>query len=145
MTVQGIPVGGYQTVGQIVPTNEAKFQQNQNAMEIAVELLSTHTPGGAVVDQKNHFVGFISEFDLLHALEDGKDLNELAAKDVMVKDRISIKDSTPIKEAIKIMEEKRLLNLPVERNGEVAYTVTRHDLLRARVGLGLGAELGGGD
>ena len=63
----------------------------------------------------------------------------------MVKERISIADSTPIKEAVKIMEEKRLLNLPVERNGEIAYTVTRHDLLRAWVGLGLGGEFKGGD
>ncbi len=61
----------------------------------------------------------------------------------MVKDRISIRDSTSIKEAIQIMEDKRLLNLPVERDGEVAYTVTRHDLLRAWVGLGLGGEFGG--
>jgi len=145
MTVQGIPEGGYQTVGQIVPTNEVKFREQQNGMEVAVELLSTHTPGGVVIDDQNHFVGFISEFDLLHALEEGKDLNKLTAKDVMAKDRISITDSTSIKDAIKVMEEKRLLNLPVERDGEVAYTITRHDLLRARVGLGLGAELKGED
>ena len=75
MTVQGIPVGGFKTVGQIVPTNDLKFRENQNGMAVAVELLSTHTPGGAVVDDKNHFVGFISEFDLLRALEAGKDLN----------------------------------------------------------------------
>ena len=145
MTVQGIPEGGYQTVGQIVPTNEVKFREQQNGMEVAVELLSTHTPGGVVIDDQNHFVGFISEFDLLHALEEGKDLNKLTAKDVMAKDRISITDSTSIKDAIKVMEEKRLLNLPVERDGEVAYTITRHDLLRARVKLGLGGELRGED
>jgi CBS domain-containing protein len=143
MTIQGTPAGGFNTVGQIVPTNDVKFRKTQNAMEVALELLSTHTPGGPVIDENKRFVGFISEFDLLRALEAGKDLNELTAEDIMVKDHISIKDSTPIREAVKIMEEKRLLNLPVERGGEVAYTVTRHDLLRARVGLGLGAELGG--
>lgn len=145
MTVQGIPVGGFKTVGQIVPTNDVKFRENQNGMAVAVELLSTHTPGGAVVDDKNHFVGFISEFDLLRALEAGKDLNNITANEIMVKERISIADSTSIKEAVKIMEEKRLLNLPVERDGKVAYTITRHDLLRAWVGLGLGGEFKGGD
>lgn len=143
MSVQGIPIDGLKTVGQIVPTNEVKFRQNQNAMAVAVELLSAHTPGGAVVDEKNHFVGFISEFDLLRALEDGRDLNNLTADEIMVKDRISITDFTPIKEAVKIMEDKRLLNLPVERDGKVAYTITRHDLLRAWVGLGLGGEYKG--
>ncbi|MDH4362357.1 MAG: CBS domain-containing protein [Nitrospirota bacterium] len=143
MTVQGTPAGGLNLVGQIVPTNDVKFRKKQNAMEVAVELLSTHTPGGPVIDDNKRFVGFISEFDLLRALEAGKDLNELTAQDIMVRDHISIKDSTSIREAVKIMEAKRLLNLPVERDGEVAYTVTRHDLLRAWVGLGLGAELGG--
>jgi len=143
MTVQGVPAGGLKTVGQIVPTNDLKFQKQQNAMEVAVELLSSHTPGGPVIDGNKRFVGFISEFDLLRALEAGKDLNEMTAEDVMVKDHISIDDSTFIREAVKIMEEKRLLNLPVERGGEFAYTVTRHDLLRAWVGLGLGGEFGG--
>lgn len=145
MTVQGIPEGGFKNVGQIVPTNEAKFREKQIGMEVAIELLSTHTPGGAVVDDNNHFIGFISEFDLLHAIEAGKDLNTLTAKEIMTKNPISITESTSIAEAIKIMEDKHLLNLPVERNGKVAYTLTRHDLLRARVGLGLGGELRGED
>jgi CBS domain-containing protein len=145
MTVQGTPVGGLKTVGQIVPTNEVKFRKDTNGMHVALELLSQHTPGGAVVDEHNSFVGFVSEYDVLRALEAGKDLNALTAEDIMVKERISITDSTSIKEAVKIMEEKRLLNLPIERNGKVAYTVTRHDLLRAWIGLGLGGEFGGED
>ena len=142
MTVQGIPAGGLKTVGQIVPTNELKFHEKLNALAVAIELLSTHTSGGAVVDGENHFVGFISEFDVLRALEAGKDLNKLKANEIMVKDLISVRDSTSIEEAVKIMEDKRLLNLPVERNGKVAYTITRHDLLRAWIGLGLGPEYG---
>jgi predicted transcriptional regulator len=110
-------------------------------MGIAVELLSTHTPGAPVVDDKNKVIGFISEFDVLRALAAGKDLNKLAAADVMAKDRIVIKDTTTIEEAVRVMEEKRLLNLSVERNGELAYTITRHDLLRAWIGLGLGMEV----
>jgi len=82
---------------------------------------------------------------VLRALEDEKDLTTLTAEDIMVKDRISITDSTSIKEAVNIMEKNRFLNLPVERDGQVAYTVTRHDLLRAWVGLGLGGEFRGDD
>ncbi len=145
MTVQGIPADGLKTVGKIVPTNEVKFRENLSGMEVAVELLSQHTPGGAVVDENNRFVGFISEIDVLRALEDGKDLNAVKAEDIMVKERISITDTTSIKEAVKIMEDNRFLNLPIERNGQVAYTVTRHDLLRAWIGLGLGGEFKGED
>jgi CBS domain-containing protein len=136
----GVPVGGFTTVGQIHATNDLVFQRNQNAMEIAVELLSTHTPGAPVVDGSGEFIGFVSEFDLLRALAAKKDLNQLTAGDVMAKDRIAVTDDTSVDEAVKIMEEKRLLNLPVKVNGKVAYSITRHDLLRAWIGLGVDIE-----
>jgi CBS domain-containing protein len=93
-----------------------------------------------VVDGSGEFVGFVSEFDLLRALDAKKDLNQLTAGDVMAKDRIAVTTETSVDEAVKIMEEKRLLNLPVKVNGKVAYSITRHDLLRAWIGLGVDIE-----
>jgi CBS domain-containing protein len=136
----GVPAGGFKTVGQIRGTNEVIFRRDQNAMGVAVELLTTHTPGAPVVDERGDFIGFISEFDILRALEAAKDLNRLTAEDVMAKDRIAVTDETSIDEAVKLMEEKRLLSLPVKRNGKVSYSITRHDLLRAWIGLGVSIE-----
>ncbi len=136
----GVPVGGFKTVGQIRATNSLVFQRDQNAMGIAVELLTTHMPGAPIVDEGGDFVGFISEFDILRTLEAGKDLNRLTAEDVMAKDRIAVTDETSIDDAVKLMEEKRLLSLPVRKNGKVAYSITRHDLLRAWIGLGVSIE-----
>jgi CBS domain-containing protein len=48
---------------------------------------------------------------------------------------------TPIEEAVKLMEEKRLLILPLERNGKMTHSVTRHELLRALIELGVGMGL----
>lgn len=140
MAIPGVPVGGLKTVGQIVGTNDLVFRTDQNGLAIAVELLSTHTPGAPVVDQKGDFAGFISEFDILRALEANKELSKMTAEQIMAKDRIYVTEQTSIEEAVKLMEEKRLLNLPVKRNGKIAYTITRHDLLRAWIGLGLDIE-----
>ncbi len=93
-----------------------------------------------MVDEQGEFIGFVSEFDILRALEAKKDLNRLTAGDVMAKDRISVTEDTSIDEVVKIMEEKRLLNLPGKINGTVAYSITRHDLLRAWIGLGVDIE-----
>jgi predicted transcriptional regulator len=136
----GVPAGGFKTIGQVRATNDLVFTQKQNAMGIAVELLTTHTPGAPVVDKEGKFAGFISEFDILRALEAGKDLNRLAAEDIMVKERISVTDDTSFDVAVKLMEDKRLINLPIERNGKVVYSITRHDLLRAWIGLGVDIE-----
>jgi CBS domain-containing protein len=136
----GVPAVGFKTVGQVYATNNLVFSQQQNAMGAAVELLTTHTPGAPVVDGEGRFAGFISEFDILRALAAGKDLNRLTANDVMVKDRIAVTDDTSIEEAVKLMEDKRLLNLPIERDGKVIHSLTRHDLLRAWIGLGVDIE-----
>ena len=136
----GVPVGGFKTVGQLHATNNLVFRRNQNAMGVAVELLATHTPGAPVVDERDEFIGFVSEFDILRWLEAKKDLNQLTAEDVMAKEHIAVTNDTSINEAVKIMEEKRLLNLPVKVNGKVAYSITRHDLLRAWIGLGMDIE-----
>ena len=136
----GVPVGGFKTVGQVQATNDLVFGRTHNAMGVAVELLTTHTPGAPVVDDAGQFIGFVSEFDILRALSAEKDLNQLTAGDVMGKDRIAVTDETSIEDALKLMDEKRLLNLPVQRNGKVTHSITRHDILRAWIGLGIDIE-----
>lgn len=139
-SMPGVPAGGLRTIGQIHPTNDLVFRKEQNALGIAVELLTSHTPGAPVVNERSEFVGFISEFDVLRALQAKRDLSRLTAEDIMVRDRIAVTDATTIEEAVKMMEDKRLLNLPVVRNGTVNYSITRHDLLRAWIGLGMDIE-----
>lgn len=136
----GVPAGGLRKVGQIRGTNALILDAAQNGMHVALELLSTHTAGAPVVNTRGEFIGFISEFDVLRALEASKDLSELTAEDIMVPEHISVTPETTIEEAVKTMEEKRLHNLPVTKEGKVAYSVTRHDLLRAWIGLGTSGE-----
>jgi predicted transcriptional regulator len=139
-TLPGVPAGGIRTVGQIRGTNTLILHTGQNGMAVALELLTTHTPGAPVVDEHQKFVGFISEFDVLRALEAGKDLSTVTAEDFMVHDHMAVTAETTIEDAVTTMEEKHLLNLPVIQNGRVTYSVTRHDLLRAWIGLGTTGE-----
>ena len=140
MSVQGIPAGGLKTIGQIVGTNDLRFSTAQNGLAIAVEILSSHISGAPVIDDEGRFIGFISEFDVLGAIESGKHLENTTARNIMNTAHIAVHESTSITDAIKVMKEKHLLHLPVEKNGKVTYSVTRHDLLRARIGLGLDIE-----
>ena len=140
MTMPGTPAGGFKTVGQIDGTNSLRFHAKQNGLAIAVELLSSHTSGAPIVDDTGKFIGFFSEFDLLEAIESGKDLSKVTADQIMNKNHFSADESTPISNAIGLMKEKHLLLLPVIKQGKVAYSVTRHDLLRARIGLGISIE-----
>jgi CBS domain-containing protein len=134
----GVPVGGLNTIGQIDATNTLCFDENRNGMAVGLDLLSTHIAGAPVIDERGRYMGFINEFDVMRALDQGKDLNKLRARDIMRKDHLTVTELTPISEAAKMMEEHHVLSLPVEKAGKVLYSVKRHDLLRARIGLGVG-------
>lgn len=139
-TMEGVPSGGFKTLGEIDATNDLRFHVKRTAMEVALELLAAHASGAPVVDDQGGFMGFVSEFDLLRAIESGKDLNKVTADQLMSTSHFVANESTTIGDAIRIMSEKHLMNIPVVKQGEVAYSVTRHDLLRARIGLGPGIE-----
>jgi CBS domain-containing protein len=113
----------------------------QNGLAIAVELLSTHTAEAPVVDRDGKYLGFINEFDVMKALSLGRELSSLIAEDLMRIGPIAVHSSTTIADAAQRMDEQCVLNLPVEKDGKVVYSVSRHDLLRAWIGLGLGMGL----
>ena len=140
MAIEGVPAGGFRTLGEIDGTNGLRFQPDQTALDIALELLHSHTSGAPIGNKEGNFVGFVSEFDLLGAIESGQDLSKITADKLMNTDHYVADESTTIAAAIQLMKEKHLLNIPVIKAGQVAYSVTRHDLLRARIGLGPGIE-----
>jgi CBS domain-containing protein len=60
-----------------------RFQPQETALAIALELLSSHETGAPIVNDAGRFVGFVSEFDLLGAIESGQDLSKVTADRVM--------------------------------------------------------------
>ena len=58
----------------------------------------------------------------------------------MSKESLLIYDTTPIKEAIRIMEESYAFKLCVEDKGIVTKTCTPHDLLRGYIGVDFGIK-----
>lgn len=136
MTLQGTPEQGFQTVKEIVTTNALCFRADADGVSAAMALLTAHATGAPVVDHNGVLVGFVSELDLLRAMDRGERLGERRVGEIMRKDPISISEDTPLVTASRLLDDYRILVLPVIRDGTVVSSITRHDLLRARVGLG---------
>lgn len=141
MSLHNISIVGLRAVSQVPLTHMLTFRKDQNGLSIAQQLLTSPMAGAPVVDDEGHFIGFISEFDLLSAFESGRDIRQLFAEEIMVQDRIAIQDSTSLVDAVRLMKKHHILVLPVERNGIVIGSVTRQDLVRAWIAEGLGAEV----
>jgi predicted transcriptional regulator len=141
MSLHPIATVGLRSIQQITNLHDLRFHHNQNGLAITVELLTSSLPGAPVVDANGHFIGFISQFDVLSVLEAGGEISQLSAEDIMVQDHIAIPMSATLSEAVKLMKEKHFLVLPVEQDGVIIGCITRQDLLRAWVGLGLGQKV----
>jgi predicted transcriptional regulator len=138
MSLHSIAIAGLRTIDQIPYLHDLRFHRKQNGLAITIELITSSLPGAPVIDDKETFIGFISEFDILTILENGRDVSQLTAEEIMVQDHVAIHESATLSEAVKLMKDQHLLVLPVERNGIIIGCVSRRVLLRAWIGLGFG-------
>lgn len=137
MSLHSIAAAGLRTIRHMTHLHSLSFHTTQNGLSVTIELLGSSLPGAPVMNSEKQYVGFISEFDVLRALESERELSQLTAEDIMVRDHLSVSPSTTIKEAVEMMKMNHILVLPVEEDGTVIGCITRKDLLRAWIGLGL--------
>jgi len=102
------------------------------------KLAKTITEGGfgsvPIVDTDNKVIGIVSEFDLLKAIEEGKDLSKVTAGEIMTKGGISVGPDTPAMEIIHLLQSKHLIRVPVvDAEGKLIGIVARRDILTGYV------------
>lgn len=133
--VEGTPAGGYRFVSDIVATNSRQFKPDESALDVAIEMVSSHTGGAPVVGKDDEFLGFINEGDVIRAMDGGVDLKNATASDIMNTAFIGVKENTTLS-CVARMFEMGFQILPVVQDGKITRSITRHDYLRARLGLG---------
>jgi predicted transcriptional regulator len=133
--VAGNPAEGYHVVGDIVGTTIRQFKLEDSAMDVAIEMVTSHVGGAPVVGEDFEFLGFINEGDIIRAIDKGVDLNQARAQDIMNSAFVGVKEDTSLS-CVARMFEMGFQILPVVQDGKVVRSITRHDLLRAQLGLG---------
>ncbi len=97
------------------------------------QLLSGQFSGLPVVEEDGEVVGVVSEFDLLQALQGGKDLQRLKAEDVMSTPPLCVVEDTPLLHVLKLMIEHRVIRLPVVRSRKLVGMISRPNILSQMV------------
>lgn len=86
-----------------------------------------------VEDHEHRLVGLVTHRNLLRFLAEHGDpesrREEMAVKEIMVKDPISVAPETPTVEAVRIMREHRIGSLPVVRDGRLIGLITETDFI----------------
>lgn len=121
----------YRTVGQMMSTQLLTVRP-EDLVDLAAAMMDweriRHVP---VEDDEGRLVGIVSHRALLRLVVrgNGTDGEEVAVRDIMRRDPVSVTPSTPTLEAIKLMRDKAVGSLPVVEDGKLVGIVTEHDII----------------
>ena len=125
----------FQTVGEIKLGNMIFAKERSSAFDVAAKLLEAHESGMPVIDQSDRVVGFISEQDILQALRGPGRLEEIMVSEIMNPTVVVAEEGATLEDVSKVMEDLQIHRLPVVDGDKLIGTVTRHDLIRAWLGM----------
>jgi CBS domain-containing protein len=97
--------------------------------DLALQLLSGMYSGLPVVDATGAVIGVVTEFDLLAAVRDGKDLQTVRAEEIMGRPPVCVEEDEPLEAVIATMTAHRIIRVPVVRGGKLVGVIARADIL----------------
>jgi len=97
--------------------------------DLASQLLSGMYSGLPVVDTDGTVIGVVTEFDLLKALQDGKDLQTVKAGEIMGRPPVCVEEDDAIETVIAKMTTHHIIRVPVVRGGKLVGVIARADIL----------------
>jgi CBS domain-containing protein len=70
----------------------------------------------------------VTEFDILKALVERKDLHKLKAEDVMTPHPVTVEETATAEDIVNQMVEHQIIRIPVVRDGKLLGMISRTDL-----------------
>ena len=102
-----------------------------SARDVAAQLVRNEFSGMPVAERDGTLMGVVTEADILRVLGEGKALETLTAADIMTEKPATVDLEAPIAEVIQILQEHRILRVPVTERGRLVGIISRSDIIRA--------------
>jgi CBS domain-containing protein len=116
-------------VGQLM--QDAVFTCGARTDGLSIGRMMTHRNFGSlpVVEEDRTLVGLISEYDLLQAMIDGRDLRKVMAVEIMSSNPVTATENMGLEQVANLFQDRYLTRVPVVRNGKLVGILSRRDLL----------------
>lgn len=116
-------------VRQIMEDAVVNVSPTSSAMAVA-ELLSEHNFGSLpVVGTDGTLLGLVTEFDLLKAVEQDKDLRKVPVSEIMTRDVVTVTEEMSVMSLIHLLQERHLIRVPVVKDHKLVGVVARRDVV----------------
>src|SRR5689334_3505340 len=117
------------TVGQLMQDAVTQCTARTDAATIAH--LMTHRNYGSlpVVDEEGILIGIVTEYDLLQAMIDGRDLRKILATEIMSSHPLTVREDQTLAHVADLFQDRYVTRVPVVRNKKLVGILARRDLL----------------
>ncbi|MBC8473371.1 MAG: KpsF/GutQ family sugar-phosphate isomerase, partial [Candidatus Omnitrophica bacterium] len=107
-------------------------KENANVKSVLLKITAARAGSATVIDDKGKLKGIFTDGDLRRHLEEGLDLSKQKVKDVMTKKPRALKKGRLAAEALRILREYKIDEIPiVDEKGRAIGLVDVQDLLKA--------------
>lgn len=119
------------TAAQFMQQDVIYFAKSVKAQSIAAAITTGNFGSVPIVDSDLKPIGIVSEYDLLKAMRQGKNLTEISAGEIMSKPAVTVNIETSSIEVMKVLEDKHLIRVPVvDQEGKLVGMLARRDLMK---------------
>ena len=104
-------------------------KENYSISKVILEISSKRLGCALVINKNKKIVGFCSDGDLRRFMKKNKNFYHKCAKDMMSKQPTTINEKYLIIDALKIMNQKKITVLVVEKNKKIKGLIHMHDII----------------
>lgn len=120
----------YLKVSDIYVNNEKPLVGPGADIKSVIMEISSKRLGAAAVVDKDKMIGIITDGDLRRMLEQGGNIQELKALDIMTAAPRTIDEDELVVNALELMRENKITQLPVMKQGAYVGVIHMHDIIK---------------
>ena len=117
------------TVGQLMQDALFTCTAQTDALTIGRLMTKQNFGGLPVVAEDGSLVGLVTEYDLLQAMIEGRDLRKVFASEIMTTQPLAARENMALGEVANLFQDRYVMRLPVVRGKQLVGIVARRDLL----------------
>lgn len=120
----------YMRVADLVSNNDVPIVDIEAPISKVIIEISSKRLGATAVLKNNQIVGVVTDGDIRRMIEKYENFNKLVAKDIMTSNPLIINSEELIVNALSVMRENNITQLPVTDNNKYIGVVHLHDILK---------------
>lgn len=117
------------TVGQLMQDAVTSCTPRTDGSTLASLMTRRNFGSLPVIESDGTLVGIVTEYDLLQAMIEGRDLRKILATEIMSAHPVSVTEDQTLVQVADLFQDRYITRVPVVRNKKLVGILARRDLL----------------